>query len=751
MKLPKQPLQIEESRKALAPYNFVELPEKVVTVSAEQLPDQDQFHTKRHTGSIECQLSTESPVYVRAARTLEQVEKKVASKDVPEFFYVQDINEPVIPGSTLRGMLRSLIEIASFGKVAEIAEKRLVYRAVGDTTSHGVRYRDSVMLNEGKHWDQDSREESYYYTPLTRAGYMRKRGSDWVIQPAQNIGGTTFARIRIDERFFSRLTRISNCKNACRIYVKVGPYEYLEVKGSFLRVKGTRVTEASATEDDPAYIAGTLARSGYMFSKKTEAVVYPPDEKAESLELGDELVDAYRAQISKEQENILGKEGVLIKGQPVFYTLNEKDEKKVEFFGHCRMLRLPYTKNPRDYVPEELRRESDIDLAEAIFGFTKKLNDSDDRKGKPKEKRYAGRVMVSDARLVIGQENVWLSPNRSITPRILASPKPTTFQHYLVQKNPNKAHLADYASLTPAETVIRGSKLYWHKGAVGLSDTESKGEVKEKQATKIKPLRAGVQFQFKVHFENLSQEELGALMWVLQIAADAQYRLKVGMGKPLGMGAVKIVSQLRLIDCKERYVDLLGDEDWTKGEKSEADTEKTKQEALRAFETFVLEGLDQKTVEQFVDLERIQQLLAMLSWPGPGREQTRYMEIERPDPKAKRGKRNEYKERPVLPGPLALVKGSRGSQERKVPPKQAGEKALEPTEGLKRGMVQKFGLGPKASFGFIKPNDGSADIFFHISQLQDKQDRIDVGTSVTYKERKKESGMEAIEIRIADR
>lgn len=751
MKLPKQPLQIEGSRKALAPYNFVELPEKVVTVSAEQLPDQDQFHTKRHTGLIECQMITESPVYVRAARTLEQVEKKIASKDVPEFFYVRDINKPVIPGSTLRGMLRSLIEIASFGKISEVAEKRLVYRAVGDTTSHGARYRDLVMLNEGKHWDQDSREESHYYIPLTRAGYMRKRGSergsDWVIQPAQNIGGTTFARIRIDERFFSRLTRIPDCKNACRIYVKVGPYEYLKVKEGFLQVKGTRVTEASATEDDPSYIAGTLARSGYMFSKKTEAVVYPPDEKAEPLELGDELIDAYRDQISKEQENILGKQGVLIDGQPVFYTLNEKDEKKVEFFGHCRMLRLPYTKTPRDYVPEALRRESDIDLAEAIFGFTKQLKDSEERKVKPKEKRYAGRVMVSDARLVIGQENVWLSLNRSITPRILASPKPTTFQHYLVQEDPNKTQLADYAS----ETVIRGSKLYWHKGAIGLSDTESKGEVKEKQATKIKPLRAGVQFQFKVHFENLSQEELGALMWVLQIASDAQYRLKVGMGKPLGMGAIKIVSQLRLTDCKERYVDLLGDEDWIKGEKSEADTEKTKQEAVGAFEAFVLEGLDQKTAKQLTDLERIQQLLAMLSWPGPDREQTRYMEIERPDSKAKRGKRNEYKERPVLPSPLALVKVKRGSQESKAPTKQADGKALEPAEGLKRGMVKKFGLGPKASFGFIKPNDGSAEIFFHISQLQDKQDWIDVGTPVTYQERKGERGMEAIEIRIADR
>ncbi|MEZ4644806.1 MAG: hypothetical protein R3E31_19090 [Chloroflexota bacterium] len=47
-------------------------------------------------------------------------------------------------------------------------------------------------------------------------------------------------------------------------------------------------------------------------------------------------------------------------------------------------------------------------------------------------------------------------------------------------------------------------------------------------------------------------------------------------------------------------------------------------------------------------------LLAMLAWPGPDPEQTRYMEIERADPSAKHGKRNEYKERPVLPDPLKV-------------------------------------------------------------------------------------------------
>ena len=49
-------------------------------------------------------------------------------------------------------------------------------------------------------------------------------------------------------------------------------------------------------------------------------------------------------------------------------------------------------------------------------------------------------------------------------------------------------------------------------------------------------------------------------------------------------------------------------------------------------------------------------MLTMLQWPGPTREQTRYMEIEHKVPQTvdSRGKLNEYKERPVLPSPSSV-------------------------------------------------------------------------------------------------
>jgi len=538
MSLPKQPLEIDPDRQACAPYNFIELTERIAAVIAgsslpdnekspeqradavnQALPDQNIFHADRHSGWIDCRLITASPTYVRAPRTPQEASKRIQSKDLPAFFYEWEKDEPVIPGSTLRGMLRTLIEIASYAKISEVSNRRLIYRAVGDTTKHGEKYREQLMRDETAKYPRGNRNEKYY-TPLMRGGYIRRKGSDWYIQPAEVRDGTTFARIRIDERFFDRLAQVQGCRNAFKVYIRVGPYDFQPVRGGFLRIRAARVLDSSDKPQTGLFEA-TLARSGYMFSKRSEAVIYPPDPTTfkkgrphdiiveKCFKLDDDQIDDYRNQISPEQEKLLGKGGVLREGQPVFYT---QDGEEVDFFGHCRMLRLPYPQSPQNFIPTNLRRDNDIDLAEAIFGFTKKL---DVRRHRNKERRYAGRVRIGTARLIPGQENIWLSPNRPIMPHVLGSPKPTTFQHYLVQTQPNQikagqtkdgrpkfeVRLSDYAAMTPSSTVVRGHKLYWHKGGVSQSDIEMRERGKENVSTQIQPVRAGVQFEFRVWFE----------------------------------------------------------------------------------------------------------------------------------------------------------------------------------------------------------------------------------------------------------
>src|SRR5438045_3783569 len=103
-------------RAARAPYNFVPLPEMVVKM--DDLPDQDRYAPQRHSGFFEVTLTTLSPLYVRCPLVLEEFLRQEQGRDAglpfadqvkntPDFFYTHDREQPVIPGSSLRGMLRA--------------------------------------------------------------------------------------------------------------------------------------------------------------------------------------------------------------------------------------------------------------------------------------------------------------------------------------------------------------------------------------------------------------------------------------------------------------------------------------------------------------------------------------------------------------------------------------------------------------------------------------------------------------------
>src|SRR5437016_755155 len=97
---------VHETRAAIAPYNFVPLPEHIVraeqVVAAERVPSvrkangelqefpysvhHDTYHTERHTGTITCTLTTASPLYLRCGLTPDQLAQGLAAKDLPDFF-----------------------------------------------------------------------------------------------------------------------------------------------------------------------------------------------------------------------------------------------------------------------------------------------------------------------------------------------------------------------------------------------------------------------------------------------------------------------------------------------------------------------------------------------------------------------------------------------------------------------------------------------------------------------------------------
>ncbi len=148
MTLPQHANPQSDDRRARAPYNFVPLPDMIVP--AQPRPDRDRYYPDRHTGIVHCTLTTETPLYTRAALEPDEYGyRNRQSKDKDEFFYVDpSTKEPVIPGSSFRGMLRNLVEIITYSKPQPVTDRQLFFRTVDDTSvgrTYNTRTRDAVL------------------------------------------------------------------------------------------------------------------------------------------------------------------------------------------------------------------------------------------------------------------------------------------------------------------------------------------------------------------------------------------------------------------------------------------------------------------------------------------------------------------------------------------------------------------------------------------------------------------------------
>ncbi|MHB1421129.1 MAG: TIGR03986 family type III CRISPR-associated RAMP protein [Bacillota bacterium] len=635
---PKHKNPTKPYRIAHAPYNFVPLPEKVVTVEEKSIPGQNAY--TGNTGYIDCELITETPLYTRPAMAPEFF-RQYGDKDfdqlgeaqkgeIAQFFSAGRPGQPlqpVIPGSSLRGMVRSLMEIAGYGKMQWVTGESLFFRAVGDTSSISKLYRDQ-LIKENKRND---------FEFLMKAGYLCGVGNKWFIRPAVEINGVSFGRIE-EKDIPNSLSSWHNCRNSYKIYVKLDTVRsYLHNKNSRpVTLHYAKVSKVSNQHND-GLTEMILVKTGKGPRKHLQFVFGLPSEKKLSLE--NNLIKLYRDQITQGQENLLGKDGALYDMQPVFYL---EDKGRIVFFGHTMMFRLPYQKTPFSFVPEHLRVKTNIDLAEAIFGY-EAIYERDT--GKKIRGGRAGQVFFTDAHVTSVPDGGVLF-DTPVTPQILGSPKPTAFQHYLTQQEPDeKSRLDHYSSPPPHETVIRGHKLYWHKKGTGIEDIKEPDQEKiqrhSSQYTLVRPVRPGVKFSFRIYFENLTSEELGALLWVLVLPGEAgkQYRHKLGMGKPLGMGSVRVKPVLHLVDRRTRYERLLENGKWYQGKT----TNKSADDFIAAFEKYILcniSPVERGGKKHLAEVPRIRMLVKMLEWPGPDPAKTQYMDL------------SEFKERKVLSDPL---------------------------------------------------------------------------------------------------
>ena len=493
-----------------APYNFIPLNEGVL--EAQSLNDSfDCYNPALKSGYFEITITSKTHIYIKGVGC--------------DFFKVDD--QYTIPGSSIRGMIRNLAEIIGHGKFVTFNDRSLFRRAPINELKHIEKKIGFLIYKDGYYKIYEAKEKP---SPIPKSNDKNKFSYKYDGTNIKIHTGPMNAKINNFEIEYSK---------------KQDEYSIED-------------TVLQKYKDDDTRNAGGLMED-LLVSAKNES---------------------FTKKIPSSSQYI---------GIPVWFEANGKN---VTMFGHCKNFRRPYNHSIGDdcHIAPELRDTSKLDFVESIFGTVPDKGVGITR---------ASKVFFEDAPIqqISGTERAML--------KVLANPKPTACALYLEQGDSGTIRTWNDTAK------IRGYKQYWHRDTNSDSDELTwrkcnlephdlkKLKLNENEVTQLQnnllsrsyfQLKPGLQhkleaqvndkkskLQFKVinalnpqtntcptriRFENLSDEELGLLQAALQLPEGLCHKL--GMGKPLGLGSVRIESKLFIYDLKKKYQNLIeNDGNWS--------------------------------------------------------------------------------------------------------------------------------------------------------------------------------------------
>jgi len=492
---------------ATAPYNFIPLPSTIVSAPVSKV-DFSSYGNDLLNGYIDLHIEAKTDLFIRG--------------ELEKFFSIAD--RPSIPGSSMRGLVRSMVEMVSFSKMSFTErDRRYFYRNISDD-----HYSDQFI----------SRKPREPIKLKSKAAYLVKDGSKYWLHPIDIV-------YRVDmNKLHPNFNRVVNHQNRCHSQVDVW-YDPATVEQN--RPKNNLLLEYNLLSElhlrgNGTLHKGVLLRTGPFGKKKHYQWVFPAFMKAPEPIDVTHIMDLYETDESRDLSANLIELSRSGKPVPCFYLLGNKGQP--QYIGHTGIFRIPYTQTIGDCIPKQ--DEGSIDLAESIFG---KIDQND-------KSQRSGKVFFEDC----GCKDI--TPQTIFSPlKILSSPKPTSYQLYL-ESNGNQCVNWDAENAR-----IRGQKMYWHRVGLDWKNNDinvpnpSRNQLvkdalvdKNTQYTVAEVIKEGAVFSGRVRFENLHPVELGALLAALHLPSDCAH--KIGMGKPYGMGSIRIEPKVFLIDRAKRYTSM---------------------------------------------------------------------------------------------------------------------------------------------------------------------------------------------------
>lgn len=505
-----------------APYNFVPFNKEVVTPHwidqiSHDIPFKDGL-----SGKIEVKLTAMSPIFVRdgVGQNSAKAFKNDQGEQVEAYTFSQTPDgKYFIPGTSLKGMIRSVLEILSFGRMeGKVTDRRISFRDLSDPMK--TIYREHFKVG------------SVY------GGWLRKTEEGKYVIDSYSLPGR-ISHEEIDKGLdlkFSSYFSVEGDYDGKKDEDKAAKKKYDFAEGvslkrefSFLVQKpGGRLYRIEEGGEEEGTLVFTGQPSVGKHQKRLEFIFW---KSQTSIEVEQEVMqgffDAYfeydKNRWSIDWEN-RRKELDNGKPIPVFFqkeSANNKD--RVKHLGLSFLYKLPGKSSILQAINRQQKGEEKPDLSEAIFGH---VLDS--------KEQLRGRVHIGHAFAI---DELIEDTEKS---EVLANPKPSFFPNYISQENGRSGRTTSYSTLRDDAPEISGWKRYpvLHKD---IKHNPKPVDAKsDKISTKFRPLTKESAFSFNISYHNLRPVELGALLSALTFHNCPDAHHNIGMGKPLGYGKVKL-------------------------------------------------------------------------------------------------------------------------------------------------------------------------------------------------------------------
>ncbi|MEA3228709.1 MAG: TIGR03986 family CRISPR-associated RAMP protein [Campylobacterota bacterium] len=494
-----------------APFNFVPLSEKVFFPPWAENVSHDVPFEDGESGVIDITITAKSPIFIR---------DHSSDKNNPSTEFCNHNGQYYIPSSSVKGMVRNVLEIMSFSKLSFFDDDTYAVRDLSDSNNFYMK---------------EMKKDTF-------CGWLKKDGDRFIIEDCGSAGRVQHEEIdKIFKMDFAAKFKAGKFGNKADDKTALKKYEMIEsdsFRYPFKHSSTSTVGDKRYSYDESSSLKGTIVLTGQP-SARDESRKIPSGKVYEfvffdvkrEIEVSEDVMNNFlfayfdkRTTEPKESPDWSYWKEKLYDGKkiPIFF---QKSGNQIAHFGLSYLYKLPYKHSVKDGLGD-IHFDKRHDLAQTIFGYA---DEKDSLKGRVNFSHFKATSNLKEL-----DEKT----------EILGTPRASYYPIYVKQQDGNL-----FTTFMDNFSIAGWKRYPIHKGK-GTKETEDTGN--ENVGTTFRPLKDGAVFSGKLRYHNLKKAELGALLSALTFHNTPNTFHNIGMAKSLGYG--KITIKIDSVDDMKTYL-----------------------------------------------------------------------------------------------------------------------------------------------------------------------------------------------------